>query len=192
MADLCRNAVVMGVCGVGKSTIAERLAAACGGHFLEGDAFHPQENIEAMASGIPLGDVARWVWLKRICDAVEALNAGDAAPVFIACSALKQSYRALLRNRTGRLAIIHLDGDSSIIRQRMLSRHDHFMPPALLDSQLRDLEAPDARAEAPVGRFDIARSPEDVLKEAELFCRCHVASAGRPFTGEHPRRQQTL
>ncbi|UUP19808.1 Gluconokinase (plasmid) [Nitratireductor thuwali] len=190
MVGLCRNVVVMGVCGVGKSTVASRLAARCEGHFLEGDQFHPPENVGAMAGGIPLTDKERWAWLGAICHGIAALNARDAAPVFLACSALKRSYRTLLRDRTGPLAIIHLDGDSAIIRQRLHARPNHFMPPSLLDSQLRDLEPPDTHAEAPACRLDVARSLDEIIDEAERFCRRHVASAGRSPSGEKPSRQQ--
>lgn len=175
----------MGVCGVGKSTVARGLAEMCGGRFIEGDAFHSPENIQAMSSGVPLSDQQRWNWLANLAAAVSELNANDSAPVFIACSALKRSYRDLLRGKIGSLALLHLHGEPELIRQRLAARRDHFMPPSLLESQLSDLEPPDARQEAPVHYIDVAGSLGEVTREAAvLFCRRHVASVGAPNRGE--------
>ncbi|MCR4264646.1 gluconokinase [Nitratireductor sp. ZSWI3] len=177
----------MGVCGVGKSTVARRLAEACGGHFLEGDAFHAPESIRAMSQGTPLTDEMRLGWLERIAQAVGALNAGDEAPVMIACSALKRGYRDHLRERIGPLALLYLHGDPDLIRQRLVSRKDHFMPAALLESQLRDLEPPDAVSEQPTQPLDVAQSVEALMDRAIGFCRRQGASAGGPGPQEHAR-----
>lgn len=178
VTERCRNAVIMGVSGVGKTTVAERLAKACGGHFLEGDRFHPERNIRAMSNGIPLTDEARWEWLARIAEAVTALNAKSSAPAFIACSALKCRYRDFLRERMGAFALIFLDGEREVIRSRIAVRTDHFMPPSLLDSQFDTLEPPDPLQEKPVCRIDVARNVEEVVREAIPFCRKYLTGIG--------------
>ena len=134
--------LVMGVCGVGKSTVGRAIAERSAGHFIEADDHHPEENIRLMSSGQPLSDADRWPWLDAIAHA--ASNTQDGAPVVIACSALKRSYRDFLREKLGHITVLHLSGPRDLIRQRMTSR-SHFMPPELLDSQLAALEelAPD-------------------------------------------------
>lgn len=136
--------LVMGVCGVGKSTVGRAIAERTGGSFIEADDHHPETNIRLMSSGHPLTDADRWPWLDAI--ALAASNTQDAAPVVIACSALKRSYRDFLREKLGNIIVLHLSGPRDLIRQRMTSR-SHFMPPELLDSQLAVLEelAPDEK-----------------------------------------------
>ena len=130
----------MGVSGCGKSEVGMRLAQALGARFIEGDSFHPPENLAKMATGQPLDDADRAGWLRALRAAiVRAWKEGD--QVVLACSALKRSYRDVLRGDCGDLRFIHLHGDHGLIAQRMAARTGHFMPPALLDSQLRDLEA---------------------------------------------------
>ena len=51
--------IIMGVSGCGNSTIGNKLADKLGFSFLEGDNFHPAENITKMKSGIPLTDQDR-------------------------------------------------------------------------------------------------------------------------------------
>ncbi|MDZ5699524.1 gluconokinase [Chelativorans sp. M5D2P16] len=186
MSKQCRNVLVMGVCGVGKSTIARRLAESCHGRFVEGDGFHSPENVRAMSSGVPLTDAQRWDWLGAICSEVERLNAGDPRPVFIACSALKKPYRALLSQRVGPIAVIHLDGEPTLIRHRLAARSDHFMPPSLLESQLNDLQAPDGEEGFPLLRLDVADSVGVVVQAASGFCRRHVANVGSNGQGPDP------
>ncbi|MXN67464.1 AAA family ATPase [Stappia sp. GBMRC 2046] len=156
----------MGVSGVGKSTVAEEVARRSGGIFVEADAFHPAQNIEAMSAGIPLNDDMRWHWLEALCLHVRSENCGSGeSPVFIACSALKRKYRDFLRERLGPLFIIHLDGDRELILNRLQARKGHFMPPALLDSQIGDLEYPSQKEGACV-RFDIAEPIDKIVSEA--------------------------
>src|SRR5258707_894125 len=58
--------VLMGVSGSGKTTIGELLAKHLGWRFIEGDDYHPKENIDKMAAGIPLEDADRWPWLEAL------------------------------------------------------------------------------------------------------------------------------
>ena len=189
MNGICRNVLVMGVCGVGKSTVAGQLADAFGGHYVEGDSYHSADSVASMSRGVPLADRQRWDWLARITAAVGELNAADQAPAFLACSALKASYRDLLRRDMGPLAVIHLRGDPDTIRRRMNARSGHFMPPTLLESQLRDLEDPVPDTDAPLTVIDIADDIDAVLRTAISFCRRHVAGTGATHDGTvHPKQ----
>lgn len=131
--------VVMGVSGSGKSTIARMLAARTGWAFAEGDDFHPRSNVDKMAHGHPLTDSDRWPWLAKVAAWIDAQIAVGAGGV-VTCSALKRTYRDLLRRPE--VVFVHLTADRSILAQRVADRHGHFMPAALLDSQLADLELP--------------------------------------------------
>jgi len=131
--------VVMGVSGCGKSEVGARLAQALGATFIEGDRFHPQENLARMSAGVPLVDADRWDWLRALRAELQRVQDAGGVPV-LACSALKRAYRDLLRGDDDRVCFVHLHGGRDLIAQRMAGRSGHFMPPALLDSQLRDLE----------------------------------------------------
>lgn len=132
--------VVMGVAGCGKSTIAEGLAAALGGVYLDGDSFHPPENIAKMSAGTPLTDEDRWPWLARFA---QEISGRDASAVVGACSALKRSYRDHIRDVAGEsILFLYLDGSRELIASRMSERTGHFMPTSLLDSQFAALEVP--------------------------------------------------
>jgi gluconokinase len=133
--------VVMGVCGVGKSTIAARLAADFGGQLLDADKYHSIENIHRMSSGIPLSDDLRLPWLAHVCAAANDMYSVTRQCVFIACSALKRRYRDVLRHELRDVAFVHLTGSYQLIEERMQMRENHFMPTAMLDSQIADLEA---------------------------------------------------
>jgi len=129
--------LVMGVAGVGKTTIGEALARALGARFIDADDYHPPENVEKMKAGIPLGDEDRWPWLKRLN---EELKKEQRA--VLACSALKESYRRRLAKGVQNFKVVYLHGSAELIRERMKARKHRYMPPALLDSQLATLEPP--------------------------------------------------
>ena len=136
--------IIMGVAAVGKTTLGKALAEATGGAFFDGDDFHSASNREKMASGIALTDEDRKDWLGAIADLIKA-RAKDHTPTFIACSALKQSYRDILLAGHPSLAFLFLTADPETLRQRITARHEsgeHFMPASLLDSQLATLEPP--------------------------------------------------
>jgi gluconokinase len=132
--------LVMGVCGTGKSLIGQTVASELGAAFVEGDDFHSADNKRHMAAGLPLTDAMRWPWLDAVAQA--AASARQQGPVVVACSALKEVYRDRLRRRLPSLSIAYLSGDPALIAARMSARNDHFMPVSLLESQLRDCEAP--------------------------------------------------
>ena len=137
-----RILVVMGVCGCGKTTLGEALAGQLELPFLEGDAYHPRTNIEKMAGGVPLSDEDRWPWLDAFGAAL-ADNARQHDGVVGACSALRRVYRERLQAAAGMpLRFVCLTAARDDIANRMQARSDHFMPVALLDSQLATLEVP--------------------------------------------------
>ncbi len=141
--------VVMGVAGCGKTSVARCLAEKSNGIYFDADEFHPAANKEKMAAGIPLTDDDRWPWLDLLNEKLKALSRKE-MPVFLACSALRQSYRDRLGVGIPRLRFIYLRGSTELIRQRLESRRDHFMPPSLLDSQFATLEEPKDAIVAPI------------------------------------------
>lgn len=134
-----RVIVVSGVSGVGKTTIAELLADRLGVPYLEGDEIHPPANIEKMAAGHPLDDVDRRPWLLAIANWIGAQEAIGRGGV-VSCSALKRSYRDLLRAGHPSVWFLQLDGSPQLLAERISARTGHFMPPELLASQLATLE----------------------------------------------------
>jgi gluconokinase len=131
--------VVMGVSGSGKTTVARGVADALGWAYAEGDEFHPRENVAKMAAGRPLDDEDRWPWLRSIAAAVGAAEAAGQSTV-VTCSALKRSYRDLLRDGHPSMRFCLLDVSPEELRRRLESRRGHYMPASLLDSQLATLE----------------------------------------------------
>jgi gluconokinase len=134
--------VVMGVAGCGKTSVAALLAERTGGVFLDADDFHSVENKVRMAAGLPLSDEDRQPWLDRLNAALRLHASTDARPLFLACSALRERYRDRLAAGVLALRFIYLKGSKELIRARLEARRDHFMPPALLDSQFATLEEP--------------------------------------------------
>ncbi|MDX6326711.1 MAG: gluconokinase [Nocardioidaceae bacterium] len=135
--DAAPLVVVMGVSGSGKTTVGGPLAARLGVEYGEADQFHPQSNIDKMASGRPLDDADRRPWLEAIGRwLAEHEDRGAVAT----CSALKRSYRDALRAAAPGAVFLHLDAPRDVLAPRMEHRSGHFMPPSLLDSQLQTLE----------------------------------------------------
>jgi carbohydrate kinase (thermoresistant glucokinase family) len=155
--------IVMGVAGAGKTTIGQALAQRLMGEFLEGDAYHPQANIDKMSRGVPLTDEDRAGWLTRLVGEIERRNADRTATItVISCSALKKQHRDRLRAADPALRLVYLRGSRQLLEQRLAARRDHFLPPALLTSQLSTLEPP-ADDESPIVA-DIA-APVHVIVE---------------------------
>lgn len=138
--NIPRHLVVMGVSGTGKTTVGEQLADQLGLPFLEGDSLHPAANIAKMSAGRPLDDDDRRPWLETLASLLAAHEA-DGVGTVLTCSALRRSYRDLLRGGlpAGAVYFVHLAAPESVLRDRM-ERRDHFMPASLLRSQLDTLE----------------------------------------------------
>jgi len=159
----------MGVTGSGKSTVGEMLARKLGVDFVEGDDYHSRENVERMASGIPLTDDDRADWLRALANRIRAAkNAG--AGVVLTCSALKRLYRDVLRSAAPEVQFIFLKGSRSLIANRIATRQGHFMPPSLIESQLATLEEP--VSDEHVWLYEIEWSPEDIV--VDILARAAV------------------
>lgn len=153
--------VVMGVSGSGKTTVGVALAARLGVRFVDGDDLHPPSNVAKMAAGHPLTDADRAPWLVRVA---AALTAAAPTGLVVACSALKRSYRDVIVRAEPRTIFLHLTADRAVLAERLADRHGHFMPAALLDSQLATLEPLAADERGAV--IDVAPSPDLVADTA--------------------------
>ena len=154
--------VLMGVSGCGKTTVAQMLAERLRWAFEEGDALHPQANVDKMAAGHPLDDADRAPWLAKVADWVDArLDAGECG--VITCSALKRSYRALIDRSGAGVEFVYLHGSRELIASRLATRHGHFMPASLLDTQFATLEEP--AADEPAIRVEIGAAPAAIAAD---------------------------
>ncbi|HKW80266.1 MAG TPA: gluconokinase [Casimicrobiaceae bacterium] len=136
--------VVMGVCGSGKSTVGRLLAHELNADFLDADDFHPAASVAKMAHGVALADEDRLPWLDALVAAMRQ-RAARGRDVVLACSALKDAYRARLQQAGdvgGEVRFAYLKGDAATIAPRLESRRSHFMPASLLASQFATLEEP--------------------------------------------------
>ena len=155
-------AVVMGVSGSGKTTVAVLLSAAMGCQFQEGDDLHPVANVQKMHSGTPLNDADRLPWLRKIADEIDGWRARGEFGI-LACSALKRSYRDIIVGDRPDVTLIYLKGSRELIHRRMAARHEHFMPLALLDSQFATLQEP-TPDEHPL-TVDVGGRPAEIVTE---------------------------
>lgn len=153
--------IVMGVSGCGKTTIGDLLARELGVRFLDGDSLHPVENVTKMAAGTPLTDGDRWPWLAIVG---RELAAAGPHGLVLACSALRSSYRDAIREQAPDTVFLHLHGSKEVLTARTEGRTGHFMPPALLDSQLATLEPLTAEEAGVV--VDIAAPVGTVVEQA--------------------------
>lgn len=156
-----KTIIVMGVSGSGKSVVGSLLASKLDGTFEDGDDFHPLSNKAKMSAGTPLTDEDRWPWYATLRQRIEDMR--HITPIYVlACSALKPVYREKLQahDHPETLRFVLLDGTKELIASRLAGRKGHFMPPALLDSQLATLEpTPD------VIRVSIDQTPEQIANE---------------------------
>lgn len=129
--------VLMGVSAAGKTVVGRDAAARAGVVFLDADDLHPAANVAKMAAGHPLDDADRAPWLDAVGEALR-----DHRPCIMACSALKRSYRARLRELAPGTLFALLDVPRPVLEQRLSTREGHYMPASLLDSQLATLESP--------------------------------------------------
>ncbi|BEJ15918.1 hypothetical protein CspHIS471_0505230 [Cutaneotrichosporon sp. HIS471] len=194
--------VVMGPASCGKSTIGSNLARDLGISFIDGDALHPPANVAKMSAGNPLDDADRLPWLQiiratgiRECHA--AWERGDGRvpgqeegegklgrpACVIACSALKNYYRDILRGEAEavpedkpimKTIFVYCNGSPELLAQRIAARQGHFMKPQMLASQLATLEDP--TSESGVVDVDISADPDAVSLRALSGTRRVVAA----------------
>ena len=164
------NLVFMGVCGCGKSTVAELYARHTDAALIEADFFHPPENIAKMSAGTPLTDADRAGWLAALATRIADGKARGEALV-VTCSALKKAYRDRLRAGDPELLFVFLDGGQELLQARLDGRKGHFMPSSLLGSQLATLERPDPDTENCL-QVSISLTPDEICAT--------VAGAARP------------
>ncbi|MGR2752304.1 gluconokinase [Agromyces arachidis] len=156
-----RRIVVMGVSGAGKTSVGVALADRLGLRFVDADDLHPAANVAKMRAGTPLDDADRMPWL----DLVGAALAEAAAPgIVVACSSLRRAYRDRLRVTAPGTAFVALEGDPELLAERIGGRTGHFMPAALLDSQLAAYEAPGADERAV--RVDVDAGVDEIAGTA--------------------------
>jgi gluconokinase len=161
-----RVVVVMGVTGVGKTTVGRLVAAALGAPFLDADDFHDAPSIERMRAGEPLDGAGRRPWIDRVNHALRADHAGD--DVVLACSALTPELRTRLARGLDDVVFVALTGDPALIRDRLAARRHHFAGANLLPSQLETLELPAGAIIIDVtpGPATVAARVVDALREA--------------------------
>ena len=155
--------VVMGVSGSGKSTIGALLAHSLGIPFIDSDGLHPQANIVKMAGGVPLTDDDRWPWLALVGQALTEAGA-EGTGLVIACSALKRAYREAIVEAAPDVQFVHLAGTLDVLANRLEGRSEHFMPPALLRSQLAILE--ELQKDEPGFAVDIDQPVANVVRDS--------------------------
>ncbi|WP_182358251.1 gluconokinase [Tomitella gaofuii] len=161
--------IVMGVSGSGKTTVAALLAEHLGRPMLEGDDLHSDDAVTKMGSGHALTDADRWPWLRRVRAWILA-SAADGAPGVVACSALRRTYRDLLRGADGGrepgpapVLFVHLHVGRAELHRRLEAREGHYMKAPMLDSQLATLEPP--TADEPAITVDAAGTPGRIVDE---------------------------
>lgn len=142
MPDSPLVALVMGVAGVGKTSVGRRAAVRLGWDFVDGDDFHSPSSVEKMKRGIPLTDSDRRRWLNLIRAIIDERLAEE-RPTVITCSALKASYRHELLDGRERVRLIYLKAPPDVVRGRIENRKGHFFGPVLVDSQFDVLEEPE-------------------------------------------------
>jgi gluconokinase len=152
--------VVMGVAGCGKSTVGQLLARRLGWPFAEADNFHSAANVAKMASGTPLTDEDRQPWLESLRKWIDD-TPGDSV---MTCSALRRSYRDILRGAQANVRFLHLHGTDEAIAARMAVRADHYMPTSLLASQLATLEPLEGDENGVV--IQVTSTPEEIATNA--------------------------
>ncbi|MFJ1795861.1 gluconokinase [Kitasatospora griseola] len=155
--------VVMGVSGVGKTTVARLLAHRLGLPYAEADDFHPAANIAKMSAGTPLDDHDREPWLRALGAWLGERAAAGTGGV-VTCSALKRSYRDILRDACPEAFFLHLTGSHELVGDRIAHRTGHFMPPSLLDSQYATLEP--LRADESGTVLDVDADPDTLVDRA--------------------------
>ena len=160
--------VTMGVSGSGKTTAGRALAERLGVPYADADDFHPVSNIAKMASGTPLTDEDRWPWLEAVG---RWLGSHQPTGGVMGCSALRVVYRDVLRKHAPGVLFIHLEGERSVVVDRVAERSGHFMPAELVDSQYTTLEELEPREAGLEVDFDLP--VEEIVDKAVAYVAAH-------------------
>lgn len=158
--------IVSGVSGSGKTTIGKLLARRLGWPYAEADAFHSAANVAKMAAGTPLSDADRWPWLRAIAAWIDERIAKGEHGV-VSCSALRRSYRDVLRRPEARF--VYLRGNPELIAARVAVRKEHFFKLGMLDSQFAILEEPSE--DEHVISVASAEKPDQIVEEVIAVLR---------------------
>ena len=159
--------IIMGICGCGKTTVAEALQQHLHCPFAEGDDFHTQANRNKMGAGIPLNDDDRRPWLERLRDWMSEQAQHGARHTIVTCSALKRSYRDILRQAQGEVHFVHLSPPIETNRERMESRQGHYMKASMIQSQLDTLQPLAANEQGVV--ITSAGKPDEVMVDVMRY-----------------------
>ena len=164
----------MGVTATGKSTVAQALAEQLDVELIEGDDYHSPANVEKMEHGNPLTDEDRLPWLRTLAGLIAEHDA-QGSTILLACSALRRTYRDILRSGVPEHAplFLHLHADFDVLLGRMRHRQRHFMPASLLQSQFDTLEPLEPDESGSV--VDVAQPLPAVVAEALHAVRAHAA-----------------
>ena len=150
--------IVMGVSGSGKTRVGKALAGSLGWDFYDADDFHPASNISKMAEGTPLDDSDRAPWLDALNELLRSCLTRN-RPGVLACSALKERYRAKLLEGNIGVQLVYLKGSYDLIRSRMAEREGHYMKAHMLKSQFDALEEP-----SQAWTVDISLSVDEIVE----------------------------
>ena len=151
---------VIGAAGAGKTTVGQTMARELGWRFVEGDDYHAPAAVAKMRGGTPLNDADRAPWLAKLHAVAEAA-VDRREDLVIACSALKQRYRDVLRGSLRGVRFVYLNANEATLRRRLEERRGHYAGPALVASQLADLEEPSDAI-----TVDATRPPADIAAAA--------------------------
>lgn len=151
--------IVMGVSGVGKTTLGLELASRLSIRFVDGDDLHSPSSIAKMRAGVALGDEDRMPWLREIGQILGSSEDG----IVVACSALRRRYRDALRESAPDVIFLLLDGPDNIIAERLKRRKHAFMSPDLLASQRASLEPLGADEDGLVVNID--KTPDEIVRQ---------------------------
>jgi gluconokinase len=150
--------ILMGVSGVGKTTVGQLLASPLKWEFADADDYHSAINIEKMRQGIPLTDADRAPWLETLRARITAWIAAGKNAV-LACSALKRAYREELQIAP-EVQFVFLKGTPQLLHQRLHARQGHYMTEQMLESQMEALEEPEKAL-----TINVDRAPDEIVNE---------------------------
>ncbi len=155
--------VVMGVSGIGKTTIGKKLAEKLEIPFYDADDYHPEANVKKMSSGVALDDEDRKEWLEILAKNIK--NWGESEGAVLACSALKETYReSLSKGLKDQVVFVYLHAEYDLVFKRMKDRKGHYFKESLLKSQFDTLEEPQSAIKVDVDQ-EITEIVSEVLEK---------------------------